>query len=532
MNPQLLERWRWAHDRLQQGQAAEAIHGWEGVLMACPGHVPTLLWLGRAHALAGHYRQARECALAAHAQRPQAPQQQHELITQLRSFYEVQAVLECVSRIEVAQWTDLAALADIATQLVTIEAHAQALLLVDAILQRQPDLLTAVFLRATLHMFYGEVDAAEQAFERAMTLAPELPSAHWTLSQLRKATPNRNHVPRLQQALARATTADARAYLDFALHIEWHDLGRHEESWAALERGCRTKRQQIQYDRAENAALFDAVASLCDAEFCRSGLDPDPHAPAPIFVVGMHRSGTTLLEQILGGHSRISDAGETYTFPAQLRLAADLMTPGALSREIVRRLANADFAAIGRNYVAAARPLARGRSYFTEKLPSNFLNIGFIAKALPRAKFLHMVRDPRDVCFSNLRTLFSGVNGYSYDQIELAEYYARYRQLMAHWHEVAPGRVLDVSYARLVSDSETAAREVMDFLGLAFEPEQLAIERRSGTVATASSVQVRYGIRPLGTPAWKPYEARLQPLFEALSPYLSTFDPSATSPAA
>lgn len=529
MNPQLMERWRWAHERLQQGQAAEAIHGWEGVLMACPGHVPTLLWLGRAHALAGHYRQARDYALAAHAQRPQAPQQQHELITQLRSCYEVQAVLECVSRIEVAQWTDLAALADVATQLVTIEAHAQALPLVDGILQRQPDQLTAVYLRATLYMFHGEVDAAEQAFERAIKLAPELPSAHWTLSQLRKATPDRNHVPRLQQELARATSADAKAYLSFALHNELHDLGRHEESWPALESGCRTKRQLVQYDSAGNAAMFDAIASLCDAGFCRSGLDPDPHAPAPVFVIGMHRSGTTLLEQILGGHSQISDAGETYTFPAQLRLAADLMTPGALSSEIVPRLANADFAAIGRNYVAAARTLARGRSHFTEKLPSNFLNIGFIAKALPRAKFLHMVRDPRDVCFSNLRTLFSGVNGFSYDQAELADYYDRYRRLMAHWHQVVPGRVLDVSYARLVGDSEAVAREVMDFLGLSFEPEQLAIERRSGTVATASSVQVRQGIRPLGTPAWKPYEARLQPLFEALSPYLPTSDPGATT---
>ena len=153
----------------------------------------------------------------------------------------------------------------------------------------------------------------------------------------------------------------------------------------------------------------------------------------------------------------------------------------------------------------------------TEKLPPNLLNAGFIAKALPNAKILHMVRNPADVCFSNLRTYFTQAAAYSYDQLQLADYHAKYLDLMRHWHDVMPGRILDVAYDDLVSDTEATARRVFAFCGLPFEPAALSVDRQPGAVATASAAYVRSGILRDRGAAWKPYERHLQPLLDRLA---------------
>jgi hypothetical protein len=179
------------------------------------------------------------------------------------------------------------------------------------------------------------------------------------------------------------------------------------------------------------------------------------------------------------------------------------------------RLAQADFDAIGRAYIEDLQARAAGRSFVTEKLPPNLINAGFIAKALPGARILHMVRDPRDTCFSNLRTYFNRTATYSYDQLQLTAYYRQYRDLMRHWHAVMPGRILDVDYDELVSDPEPTARKVLAFCGLSFEPGTLVVDR-PGAVATASSAYVRSGILRNRGAAWKPYANHLRPMLDAL----------------
>ncbi|MGY3265098.1 hypothetical protein ACVWZN_001171 [Lysobacter sp. HA35] len=154
--------------------------------------------------------------------------------------------------------------------------------------------------------------------------------------------------------------------------------------------------------------------------------------------------------------------------------------------------------------------------WFTDKLPSNFLNIGYIANALPHAKILHMVRDPVETCFSNLRELFSDANPYSYDLEELAHFHGQYRRLMAHWHHAFPGRILDVDYGRLTREPEVVMREVAHFCGLDFDPSMTHTRASKRSVATASAVQVREGIQVRGIPKWAPYERQLQPLIRAL----------------
>jgi hypothetical protein len=230
----------------------------------------------------------------------------------------------------------------------------------------------------------------------------------------------------------------------------------------------------------------------------------------------MHRSGTTLLEQLLDGHPEVQGIGELYDFTAQMRYATDHHCRGVIDATIVERAAGADFARVGRGYLdGLAWRLGEARC-FTDKLPSNFLNLGFICSALPQARILHMVRDPVEVCFSNLRELFSEANPYSYDQRELAAYYRGYQRLMAHWRRHWGDRILDVDYAELTRDPETVMRRVAAFCGLEFEPAMLELQSRTRGVATASAVQVRQGIVAREQPKWAPYADFLEPMIEAL----------------
>ena len=230
----------------------------------------------------------------------------------------------------------------------------------------------------------------------------------------------------------------------------------------------------------------------------------------------MHRSGTTLLEQLLDGHSQVQGIGELYDFTAQMRYATDHHCRGVIDATIAERAGGVDYRAVGEGYLAGLEWRLGERRCFTDKLPSNFLNLGFICSALPQARILHMVRDPLEVCFSNLRELFSDANPYSYDQRELAAYYRQYQRLMAHWRAQWGDRILDIEYTELTRDPETVMRRVTAFCGLEFEPAMMALGARTRGVATASAVQVRQGIVAREAPKWKPYEGYLQPLIEAL----------------
>jgi hypothetical protein len=236
----------------------------------------------------------------------------------------------------------------------------------------------------------------------------------------------------------------------------------------------------------------------------------------PVFITGMHRSGTTLLEQMLDGHHDVRGLGELYDFTSAMRQGTDHHCQGVIDPVIVERAAQADFPAIGKHYLDGLAWRLSGERFFIDKLPSNFLNIGFICQALPEAKVLHMVRDPMETCFSNLRELFSGANPYSYDLLELADYFREYKRLMAHWHARYPGRILDVDYAQLTADPETQLKRISAFCGFNFEPAMIDLQSRQRGIVTASAVQVRGRIRVESTPKWRAYAPYLQPLRDRL----------------
>jgi hypothetical protein len=239
----------------------------------------------------------------------------------------------------------------------------------------------------------------------------------------------------------------------------------------------------------QSQALFDHLGAFKGGESAFEKTDADA---TPIFIVGMPRSGTTLLEHMLGAHTQIADAGELHDFTRQLRYLADLQGPLQLDLALAKKAEGVDFAELGRRYMDHTKWRTQGKAYFTDKMPANFLNIGYIARALPHAKFI---------------------------QAEMADYYKGYRQLMAHWRRLYPDRILDLRYGELTVDTKSTMTEVLEFLGLPWEDAVLEPDKRTGTVATASSTQVREAIHQRSKEQWRRYEAQLAPMKERLGSY-------------
>lgn len=465
------------------------------------------------------YRDARRCVLSASAQARCEGGTLLPLAHALRRLNESQALFALADSARgSASPTTLTELASLVS---SAGGQALAQVLVEAAVAADPLDAHARYLHGVILMFQGDVEQAAWNFEVSLQLAPDFAQAHWMLSGARGSTAGHDRVERVRGSLQRCVAnTTAEAYLCFALHNELDILGEYEQAWQALARGCAVKRRLVRYDQAASAALFADIKRICTPQFIASTApapEPGMADATPIFILGMHRSGTTLLERILSGHSQVADGGETYLFTAQLSEACDHDIAGALDARALTGLAGADFSAIGGAFVRASTWRARGKPFFTEKLPPNLLNAGLIAKALPGARILHMVRDPMDTCFSNLRTYFGNAAGYSYEQQTLTAYHGHYRDLMRHWHAVMPGRILDVSYQDLVDDTETTARKVLAFCGLPIEISALDPAREGGSVATASHAQIRRGVLKDRGGAWHPYAHHLQRMLDVLA---------------
>lgn len=492
----------------------DAIAKYEQALAQVPNEPYVLVQLSYMHSLRGSYRSAEGFALAAARTGSIDPQVLSELLPRLRTFNRVTEMLACIERALPMSRLPIPFLIAIAAQLSYVNLPERAIEFLDEARRADPDYPTTLLARAQVLAYLGRFTEAEEDLRRSMRRAPEIAQGYWLQSWVRKQTAERNHVDAIRRELARpGRKPDDIALLNFALHKELDDLGRHEEAWQALMQGCAAKRARLGYDAQRTQRLFDALQRM------------QPVAPSatpaaarvPIFIVGMHRSGTTLLEQMLAGHSQVRAIGELYDFVSAMRYATDHHCRGVIDETIVERAHHVDLSIAGAQYLESVEWRAGERRLFTDKLPSNFLNIGFIVHALPQAKILHMVRDPVETCFSNLRELFSDANPYSYDMGELADYFKRYRRLMASWHEKFPGRILDVHYAKLIADPQSELQRVVDYCGIEFEATMLELDVQRRSVVTASAVQVRNEIQVRDQPKWAPYARWLQPMIDDLS---------------
>lgn len=346
-------------------------------------------------------------------------------------------------------------------------------------------------------------DEAGQHIETLLGLQPYHPSALHLRSQLETQTEANNHIADLQQRIAQgADNPNLASAVGYALAKEYEDLGQYEASFDALQRGAGAYRSTLQYDSAvETSAHEDIRRAFTRSVF--ESLAPGYDAEGPIFVIGMPRTGTTLVERLLGSHSQVVSIGEFTDFPMMLRdFGGQVQARSAETLSAVDASLALDFQELGRHYVEAARDLAGDSPRFVDKLPFNFLYCGYIAAALPKAKLIHLTRDPLDTCYAVYKTLFFGAYSFSYDLDELVDYYISYRRMMDHWHQVLPGRILDVSYEALVQDPETQARRLLEGCGLEWEPAVLDFHSQDAPSTTASAMQVRRPFYTESIGAW------------------------------
>lgn len=362
------------------------------------------------------------------------------------------------------------------------------------------------------------MEEATAEYERCLQLAPDYASAHWSLASHRKADPLGSRVERIKKTqLATHQDSAEQPYLNYALFKELDDAGEIDLAWASLQAGARGKRQAIQYDSAREQQGFLALQQLMTRDVVRSDAIKDMSGRVPIFIVGLPRTGTTLLERILGNHSQIAVAGELNDFNSALCLESDRFLGTDITLAYIEKLRNIDFAQVGRRYLQRTDVKAGDSSYLVDKNPMNFINAGYICKALPRARIICLNRSPMDACFSNLKELFaSQAYGYSYDLAELADHYIRFSRLSEHWQQVLPGQFHRVDYESLVTDPLRTTEQVMKFCGVPFEPDCIDITRNQAPVSTASSSQVRQSINASGVDAWRRYADHLAPLQEKL----------------
>jgi tetratricopeptide (TPR) repeat protein len=366
---------------------------------------------------------------------------------------------------------------------------------------------------ATAEHFAGATEAAEANLEVMLAQAPQAGQAMYLRATLRRQTPDNNHVAALERSLAAPfPSANARVGALYALAKELEDLGEHARSFAALREGATLKRSLLTgYDLRAEIASIDAITAAYDATEIDHA-SPGHEDDGPIFVVGMPRTGTTLVERLLARHSEVASAGELLDFGQALAAAARRAQAQHPGLDMTAASLMADPAAIGRDYVAGAREAAGGSHRFVDKMPVNFIYCGVIRRALPNARIVHVVRDPMDTAYAVYKTLFSQAYPFSYDLEEIAQYLACYQRTMRHWHAAMPGSILDVRYEDLVADPEGQARRLLEGCGLEWEPGVLEAGGESRPSTTASAAQVREPIHARSVERWREHEADLAPL--------------------
>lgn len=369
-------------------------------------------------------------------------------------------------------------------------------------------------------VFLGETQQAEAELERVLDHQPDNAQAHWLLSGVRKAT-NRGHVETLVRLIAdQRHDAQGLAFLYYALGKELEDLEEWPRAFQAFARGAAHRRRTVRFDEALEQATYDALERTFTTDWLADAgaavLQDFQGEAVPIFVVGQPRTGTTLVERIISAHSRVASAGELQQLGLSLRRQVDYRGSERFSPALVEQAAGVDGPALGRAYLAASVKMRGDAPYFVDKLPSNFLYLPLILKALPHARVVHVVREPMDACFASFKQLFADAYPHSYDQAEMARHFVRYHRLMALWRERFPERFLDVCYEDVVADLESEARRLLAFVGLPWEDACRDFHRQSGGVATASAVQVREPAHTRSVGRWRRYQRELEPMRDIL----------------
>ncbi|RXR08421.1 tetratricopeptide repeat-containing sulfotransferase family protein [Pseudoxanthomonas composti] len=517
---QLDQLWSQAQDLEKAGAVDAAIERYAQIVSVDAHHVPALLRLSRFTQFQGRYRQSRQYARdAADAVRLGQRTRLMSYVTQ--RLLEFSEELEVSSLILSTDWQD----PDVVRQSPVLAQHLwlagryeDSLRFIDTLTPRIPPHPLMALTRANVLRYLGRMDEASAAYEHALQLAPDLPDTHWAIATHARAPTPGARVPRVRAAVGKSSPGSIEhAHLCFALFRELQDAGELDPAWDALRAGLDSmtriipKASDTTEEALDQSARIDWKISLN-----QRALQPLP-SPIPIFVVGLPRTGTTLLERIVGNHGWVSSVGERNDFGAAVSEVADQFFTTLLQAQNPGTLVDIDHRAVGHLYLQRLRRHASATAFALDKNPQNLFNIPLILRALPQARILILKRAPMDAAFSNLKELFQGgAYAYSYDFSSLAAHVrAAYRWADA-WAARAPQSIRIVQYEELVAAPEPVTASLLEFIGLPPAPGLTDMRGNTSPVATASSAQVRRPINTEAIEAWRRYEAPLQPLLQLM----------------
>jgi tetratricopeptide (TPR) repeat protein len=395
----------------------------------------------------------------------------------------------------------------------------EALVNYDQAIALKPDYAEAFNNRAIELMERGRLAEARMSAERAIQLAPRTAKHYRTLGDASRFVAGDPRVTAMEDLAQDATSLsiDDRIELHFALAKAYEDLSQVEKSFGQLLAANALKRDQIAYDEAEALGTLARLQKVFTPHLIRSRQSVGAPSRVPVFIIGMPRSGSTLVEQILASHPQVFGGGELIYFNKALANLGTTKNSSQSSPELVLSVRDGEFRQLGESYLAEIKGLAPDAARIVDKTLSNYVYAGLIHLALPNAAIIHTLRDPVDTCISCFSKLFTKEQNYTYNLAELGRYYRHYQAAMAHWHRVLPpGRILDVPYEDVVVDLEGQARRIIAHCGLDWDNRCLSFYKTDRPVRTASATQVRQPIYSSAVGRWRVYEKFLNPLLVEL----------------
>lgn len=409
--------------------------------------------------------------------------------------------------------------------------HAGAVRHYDEALEVEPDHSGAMCGKGNALRTVGDREGAIAAYRRSIEARPFHAEAYWSLANLKTFRFEEHEVKAMLEMLDDDRVEPVgQVQFNNALGLEFEARGEYGKAFEFFDHACMLRREQEFYDRVENEERTDLTIEAFSGDFLGANEANGCPDSAPIFIVGLPRSGSTLLEQVLSSHSQVDGTHELADLGRVVRSRPVLVEPPARYPASIVNLDAREFLRMGIEYIERSRRHRGEAPFFTDKNPNNFVHVGLLQLLLPNAKIVNARRHPLDSCFGSYKQLFAAGQPFTYDLVELGEYYLQYQRLMDHWHEVLPGKVLDVHYEEVVADFESQVRRILDHCGLEFEESCLRFHETERAVKSASSEQVRRPIYSSSVNLWRRYEEHLEPLIETLEPLLLTL-PEAARPA-